>query len=84
MRIPNFAGDLLRSELDAAGVSQALLAARTGMSAKHVNQLVQDKAPLSIPVALRIEEAVPAISAEALLIEQVRNQLAMARHPANK
>jgi plasmid maintenance system antidote protein VapI len=73
------AGRMLREALEAADVSQALLAYRTSISTKHINQLVQDKAPLSVAVALRIEDAVPSISAEALLVEQVRSDLARKR-----
>lgn len=74
-----FAGEALRSALDAAGVSQALVAYRTGLSTKHVNRLAQDKVVLTVDVAARIEAEFPAVSAEALLVAQVRNQLATSR-----
>lgn len=48
-------GQVLRAELDARGWSQADLAARTGLSAKHVNHVVQGVAPLSTEVALTLE-----------------------------
>lgn len=69
-------GASLQCGLDAAGVSQALLAHRTGISTKHVNQLIKGKARLSVDVAVRIEMAVPAISAEGLLIDQLRQEIA--------
>lgn len=48
-------GTVLRAELDARGLTQADLATRTGLSPKHVNQVVQDVAPLSAEVALLLE-----------------------------
>lgn len=69
-------GVLIQDGLDAAGVSQSLLARTTGLTAKHVNQLVKGHARLSVDVAVRIELAVPSISAEGLLIAQVRRELA--------
>lgn len=68
-------GAALQQALDEAGVSQSLLAQRTGLSAKHINQVIKGVAPLSVDVAARIEIAEPSISAEALLIAQVRNKI---------
>lgn len=65
-------GELLRQELSVAGVTQATLARELGLTAKHINQLVQGRARLSVDVAVRIELAVPSISAEGLLIGQLR------------
>jgi HTH-type transcriptional regulator / antitoxin HigA len=48
-------GEVLRRELAARGVSQADLAARAGISAKHLNQVVQGAVPLSTDTALRLE-----------------------------
>lgn len=48
-------GTVLRAELDARGLTQADLATRTGLSPKHVNQVVKDVAPLSADVALLLE-----------------------------
>lgn len=48
-------GAVLRAELDARGLTQADLAARAGLSPKHVNQVVQNVAPLSAEVALLLE-----------------------------
>jgi plasmid maintenance system antidote protein VapI len=66
---------LLGDALDGAGISQALLSLRTGLSAKHINQIVKGKCRLSVDAAVRIEMAVPSISAEGLLIAQVREEL---------
>jgi HTH-type transcriptional regulator/antitoxin HigA len=49
------AGTVLRAELDARQLSQADLALRTGLSPKHVNQIVQGVVPLSAEVALLLE-----------------------------
>lgn len=40
-------GEVLRRELAVRGISQADVAARAGISAKHLNQVVQDVVPLS-------------------------------------
>lgn len=72
-------GQALQAALDGGRVSQAELARRAGLSNKHVNQLVQDKASLSVDVAVRIEAAFPAIHAKGLLLAQLRTDLAAAR-----
>jgi HTH-type transcriptional regulator/antitoxin HigA len=48
-------GEIVRFELNARGFSQADLAARAGVSAKHLNQVIQDAVPLSVDTALRLE-----------------------------
>lgn len=68
-------GDLLRHGLYEAGVRQAWLARTTGLTPKHVNQLIMGRARLTVEVAVRIEMAVPSISAEGLLIAQVRREI---------
>ena len=62
--------------LDSADVNQAELARRTGISTKHINQIIKGSARLSVEVAVQIEEAVPAIHAKGLLLAQLRNELA--------
>jgi HTH-type transcriptional regulator/antitoxin HigA len=56
-------GDLIRFELNARGFTQADLAARAGISAKHLNQVIQDAVPLSADTALRLERTlgIPAV-----------------------
>lgn len=71
----NAAADLLRAALDEEGVSQALLAYRTGLTPKHINQLVHGKAPLSVAVALRLQLALSTVSAEDLMVAQARDQV---------
>lgn len=58
-------GDFLRAELHARGISQADLALRAGVSAKHLNQVIQDVVPLSTDTALRLERVL-GISADLL------------------
>lgn len=56
--VPDWAvppGELLKAELDARHMTQADLAARAGLSAKHVNQVVKGVVPLSPEVALLLE-----------------------------
>lgn len=49
-------GRILQRELDERSVSQAQLAARTGLSTKHVNLMIKGTAPLSADVAVTLEE----------------------------
>jgi len=48
-------GDILGEALDERGMSQAELARRTGLTEKHVSQLVNAVVPLSMEVALQLE-----------------------------
>ena len=48
-------GETLLDVLDERGMTQAELARRTDLSAKHINQIVKGHAPISNDVALRIE-----------------------------
>jgi HTH-type transcriptional regulator / antitoxin HigA len=48
-------GYLLRDELSARNISQAELAVRTGLSPKHINQVINGVVPLSAEVALVLE-----------------------------
>jgi HTH-type transcriptional regulator / antitoxin HigA len=48
-------GYLLRDELNARSISQAELAMRTGLSPKHINQVINGIVPLSAEVALILE-----------------------------
>src|SRR5436190_12993416 len=49
-------GASLRSTLAEIGMTQADLAARTGLSLKHINQIVQGVAPLTHETALLLEK----------------------------
>lgn len=51
-------GFYLRAVLDALKMSQAQLAARTGLSTKHINQVIQGVATLSPEIAIVLERAV--------------------------
>ena len=48
-------GETLRQQLDAINLSQAELASRSGLSAKHVNQIMQGIAPITHETALVLE-----------------------------
>lgn len=50
-------GETLRDRLDELGMSQAELARRTGLTPKHVNQVLHGQASLSSDVAQRLEYA---------------------------
>lgn len=75
------AGALLREELAARGLSQAELAGRTGLSAKHVNQVVQGVAALSADTALLVERAI-GLSAELLIAIDATHQAQRGREAA--
>lgn len=49
-------GRILQRELDERSISQAQLAARTGLSAKHINLVIKGTAPLSPDVAVMLEQ----------------------------
>ncbi len=48
-------GEVLEEYLDAHGMSQAELAARTGMAKKTINEIVKGKAPITSDTALKLE-----------------------------
>jgi HTH-type transcriptional regulator/antitoxin HigA len=48
-------GETLKELLEERGMTQRDLAARTGLSPKHVNQLVHGLVPLSADIAMRLE-----------------------------
>lgn len=49
-------GRMLQRELDARAISQAQLAARTGLSTKHVNLVIKGNASLSPDMAVTLEQ----------------------------
>lgn len=51
-------GESLREAIEAIGMSQADLARRTGLSAKHINQIIQGDASISPDTALALEHVV--------------------------
>jgi addiction module HigA family antidote len=48
-------GHTLQETIDALGIDQRELAARTGLSAKHVNQVIKGVAPITQDTAIRLE-----------------------------
>ncbi len=48
-------GETLQETIDAIGIDQRELAARSGLSAKHVNQIIKGVAPISHDTAIRLE-----------------------------
>ena len=53
-------GTMLSRVLEARGLRQSDLAERTGLSAKHINQVIKNKAPISGDVAIAFERALGA------------------------
>lgn len=50
-------GDTLRETLEALEMSQTLLAQRTGLSGKHINQIIQGQSALTHETAIALERA---------------------------
>ena len=48
-------GEILEEALEERSMPSAELARRTGLSEKHISQLINAKAPLSMEVALQLE-----------------------------
>lgn len=71
-------GELVRAELDARGLSQAQLAARTGLSTKHINQVLQGVVPLSTSTAILLERTL-GVSAELLMAIEAGHRAALGR-----
>jgi HTH-type transcriptional regulator/antitoxin HigA len=70
-------GEIIRFELTARGASQADLATRAGVSAKHLNQVIQDAVPLSADTALRLERTLgipAAVLTQADAVNQANKQ----------
>ncbi|MDO7868521.1 helix-turn-helix domain-containing protein [Nocardioides jiangxiensis] len=71
-------GDFLRAELAARGISQADLAVRASLSAKHLNQVITDTVPLSTDTAMRLERVL-GISADLLARLDAAHQAQLGR-----
>lgn len=71
-------GRILQRELDARAISQAQLAARTGLSTKHINLVIKGTAALSADVAVTLEEIL-GVSAEMWLRLEAARQARDAR-----
>ncbi|MEO6115090.1 MAG: XRE family transcriptional regulator [Jatrophihabitantaceae bacterium] len=66
-------GTLLRAELDARGMTQTDLAARTQLTEKHVSQVMTGTVTLSADVALAFERSL-GVPARTLLLAEARHQ----------
>ncbi|QHK22592.1 ImmA/IrrE family metallo-endopeptidase (plasmid) [Pseudarthrobacter psychrotolerans] len=71
-------GRILQRELDARAISQAQLAARTGLSPKHINLVIKGTAALSPDVAVTLEEIL-GVSADTWLHLEAAHQAYGAR-----
>ena len=71
-------GRILQRELDARSMSQAQLAARTGLSTKHINLVIKGTAALSPDVAVTLEQIL-GTSAETWLQLEAAHQAHAAR-----
>src|SRR5689334_18790624 len=76
-------GTLLRAEIDARGMTQADLAARSKLTEKHVSQVMTGTASLTPDVALAFERAL-GIPASTLLLAEARHQAERSRQEAFK
>jgi len=75
---PEPSGVLLAQVLKVLGMSQATLASRTGLTAKHVNQVCQQHAGISARSAVLLEE-VTGVNAELWMWTQARYDIASVR-----
>jgi addiction module HigA family antidote len=71
---------LLTASLEAAGMSQAELARRAGLTTKHVSRLANGKAAISFDMAFRLETALGVDAAEWTRAEIARLRRAVAEH----
>ncbi len=74
-------GELIRREIAARGISQAELSARTGLSTKHVNQVIKGVVPLSTDTALLVERAT-GVSADLLSSLEAKREARESRQAA--
>ena len=51
-------GEMLEYEMEARGMTQQELVRRTGVSAKHINELLSRKSPISPTMAIKLERAI--------------------------
>jgi plasmid maintenance system antidote protein VapI len=72
-------GQLLQDILNENKLTQADVAHGTGLSTKHINWVVKGRGPLSVEVAVLIEEKFPEIKAFPLLMAQLRWDVADAK-----
>lgn len=71
-------GETLREVLELSGMTQAELARRCDLTAKHVNRVMQGAAPISVDVAIRLERVLH-ISAGFWARYQANYDVSMAR-----
>ncbi|WP_375401399.1 helix-turn-helix domain-containing protein [uncultured Amnibacterium sp.] len=71
-------GSVLQRELDARGISQAQLAARSGLSTKHINLVIKGHAAISADVAVTLEQVLE-VPAETWLRIEAKHQAHHAR-----
>lgn len=76
-------GRLIMRELEAGGFSQADVASRTNLSAKHLNQVLKGHVPLSPEVALSLERVLDG-DAELWLRIEARWQASRAREASHE
>lgn len=76
-------GALLRLVLEQRGIRQSELAERTGLSTKHINQLVKENIGISGDVAVLLERAL-GVDAEFWINADIRHSLHSSRERAEK
>ena len=76
-------GAVLRQILQQRGIRQTELAERTGLSAKHINQLVKENIGISGDVAVLLERAL-GVDAEFWINADIRHSLQTSRERARK
>jgi addiction module HigA family antidote len=76
---PMSAGATLKHiELADTGLSQEQIADKLGITRKHLSAILNDRSPLTVPLALQIEREF-GISADVLMRVEINHQLYVAR-----
>jgi addiction module HigA family antidote len=75
---PPHPGQLLAAAVEAMGMTQRTLAGRLGCSIKHVNQIWNGNAGITVPIAVRLED-ITSVGAEVWLAAQASYDVALER-----
>ncbi len=79
---PTHPGEVIKDELEYRHISQRELAAETGIPYKHLNDILNERRPLTAPVAMLIEAAVD-IPSDMLMHLQMKYNIHVARNDSS-
>ncbi|KAA6322278.1 hypothetical protein EZS27_028161 [termite gut metagenome] len=75
---PTHPGEVLKDEVEYRGISQSKLAAQMGISYKVVNDILNERRPLTTTTAMIFEAAI-GVPADALMRMQLKYNMQLAR-----